>query len=144
MQGAFLWAQLLCSADLNALLLPPGSAQGQRKGKVSWGNLNEYLDKGMLSTDRVDLLKPPPIPSLSATDTRGTRPPVLRAMSARGGGQHTHPARASSLSLDLRLILCQGRNYTFTLMSRLSNPFTPASVLNKISCWQKDTLLSVL
>lgn len=39
MQGAFLWAQLLCSANLNALLLPPGPAQGQRKGKVSWRNL---------------------------------------------------------------------------------------------------------
>lgn len=97
----------------------------------------------MLSTDRVDLLKLPPIPSLTAADTRGARPPVLRATSARGGGQHTHLARENPASVSTSDLFCS-REETITLMSRPPNPFTLASVLNKLACWQKDTLLSVL
>lgn len=60
-QGAFLWAQPLRPADLNVLLLPPG--QVAEAGEASMSVWRKRCSQ------TVDLLKPPPTSSQTATDT---------------------------------------------------------------------------
>lgn len=107
------------------------------------GDLNEYLDEGLLSTDRVDLLKPPAHPQPDCHGhQRGPSSCAEGHVSRRW--ETTYPPSRGKLSLSLYLRLCAREETTFTLVSRPPHPFTPVLVLNKLACWQKDTLLSVL
>ena len=94
MQCAFFCPSCPAGADLNVFLLPPGQAQGQRKGReVSWRHLRmaeaketsvSVWRKGYVHRPRAGLLKPPPMPQIP----EGPLLPVMRVVSARGGGQH--------------------------------------------------------
>ncbi|XP_054940111.1 bladder cancer associated transcript 1 isoform X1 [Physeter macrocephalus] len=81
----------------HVLIFPKGSlggqAQGQRKGReVSWRHLRmaeaketsvSVWRKGNFHRPRAGLLKPPPMPQIP----EGPLLPVMRVVSARGGGQ---------------------------------------------------------